>query len=94
MHTAPLGSVCAILISMNTTFDVLVIVLSSLLGIFLIISIITAVLVYKLIKTLRGVVAKGEHLVDNAEEIGEALRRNAGAVSLVRMLIKLIGKMK
>ena len=79
---------------MNTTFDILVIVLSSLLGIFLIISIVTAVLVYKLVKALRGVVAKGEHLVDSAEEIGEALRRNAGAVSLLKMVMKFISKVK
>jgi len=79
---------------MNTTFDILVIVLSSLLGIFLIISIVTAVLVYKLVKALRGVVAKGEHLVDSAEEIGEALRRNAGAVSLLKMVMKFVSKVK
>ena len=79
---------------MNTTFDILVIVLSSLLGIFLIISIVTAVLVYKLVKALRGVVAKGEHLVDSAEEIGEALRRNAGAVSLLKMVMKFVNKVK
>lgn len=79
---------------MNTTFDVLVIVLSCLLGIFLIISIITSVLIYKLVKALRAVVAKGEHFVDSAEEIGEALRRNAGAVSLVKLLMKLVRKVK
>jgi ethanolamine transporter EutH len=80
--------------SMNTTFDILVIVLSSLLGIFLIIAIVTGLLVYKLVKALRSVVAKGEHLVDSAEDIGEALRRNAGAVGMVRMLMKFISKVK
>jgi hypothetical protein len=79
---------------MNTTFDILVIVLSSLLGIFLIIAIVTGLLVYKLVKALRSVVAKGEHLVDSAEDIGEALRRNAGAVGMVRMLMKFISKVK
>ena len=79
---------------MNTTFDILVIVLSSLLGIFLIISIITAVLIYKLVKALRGVVAKGEHLVDSAEQIGETLRKNAGAVSLLKMVLKFVNKVK
>lgn len=75
---------------MNTTFDILVIVLSSLLGIFLIISIVLAVLVVKLVKSLREVVAKGEHLVDSAEEIGETLRRNAGAVGVLRLLMKFV----
>lgn len=73
---------------MNTTIDVLVIVLSSLLGIFLIVAIVAAVLVVKLVKSLRLVVAKGEHLVDSAEELGETFRRNAGAVGILRMLLK------
>lgn len=73
---------------MNTTFDVLVIILSCLLGIFLIIAIISAVLALKLVKSLRLIVAKGEHLVDSAEELGETLKQNAGAVGMVRMLLK------
>lgn len=73
---------------MNTTYDVLVIVLSSLLGIFLVLCIAAAVLVLKLVKSLRLVVAKGEHLVDSAEELGETFKRNAGAVGMLRMVMK------
>lgn len=73
---------------MNTTFDILVIVLSVLLALFLILSIVAISLVLKLLKSLRQVVAKGEQLVDNAEQLGETLRRNAGAVGIVRMLLK------
>lgn len=72
---------------MNTTFDILVIVLGCLLGIFLILSIISAVLILKLIKSLREIVAKGEQLVDSAEAIGETLRRNAGAVNIIKLLM-------
>lgn len=79
---------------MNTTFDVLVIVLSCLLGIFLILSIITVTLVLKLVANLRKVVAKGEQLVDSAEEIGETLKRNAGAVGVLRVLWKVMNKVK
>jgi hypothetical protein len=76
---------------MNTAFDILVIVLSCLLGIFLILSIITAVLILKLVKALREIVAKGEQLVDSAEAIGETLRRNAGAVNVVKLLMSFMG---
>ncbi len=79
---------------MNTAFDVIVIILSSFLFIFLVLSIVALVLVVRLVSALRAVVAKGEQLVDSAEEIGEALRRNAGAVGLVRMLLKFISKVK
>jgi hypothetical protein len=76
---------------MNTTFDILVIVLSCLLGLFLILSIICVALVLKLVKSLRMIVAKGEHLVDNAEALGETLRRNAGAVGILRLVMKFMG---
>jgi hypothetical protein len=78
---------------MNTTFDILVIVLSCLLGLFLILSIISAVLVLKLVKSLRNIVAKGEHLVDSAEMLGETLKRNAGAVGILRLVMKFVGAM-
>lgn len=38
-------------------------------------------------------VAKGEHFVDSAEMLGETLKRNAGAVGMVRMLLKFVASM-
>ena len=78
---------------MNTAFNVLVITLSCLLGIFLILSIIAMSLTLKLVTSLRNIVAKGEHLVDSAEELGETLRRNAGAVGILRLVMKFMGSM-
>jgi biopolymer transport protein ExbB/TolQ len=75
---------------MNTAFDILVIILSATLAIFLILSIIAVSMVLKLLSSLRKVVAKGEYLVDSAEELTETLRRNAGAVSLVKLLMKFV----
>jgi len=78
---------------MNTTFDILVIVLSCLLALFLILSIITVALVLKLVAALRRVAAKGEQLIDSAEEIGDTLKRNAGAVGILRLLLKFVASM-
>jgi len=75
---------------MNTAFDILVIVLSCLLGIFLILSIISVALVIKLVKSLRQIVAKGEQLVDGAEELAETLKRNAGALGIMRLIMKFV----
>jgi hypothetical protein len=72
---------------MNTAYEILVIILSSFLAIFLALAIAVTIMVMKLVQSLRLVVAKGEHLVDSAEEIGEAFRRNAAAASLVRVLM-------
>jgi hypothetical protein len=55
-------------------------------------SIIVLTMLRKLIVQLRQVVAKGEHIVDNAEELTDTLRRNAGAVSIVKLLMKFIKK--
>jgi hypothetical protein len=78
---------------MNTAFDILVFTLGALLGLFLILSIICVSLVLRLLKSLRLVIAKGEHFVDNAEMLGETLKRNAGAVGMVRMLLKFVASM-
>ncbi len=76
---------------MNTAFDILVIALGGLLGIFLILSIITAVLILKLVASLRNIVARGEHLVDSAEAIGETLRANATAFNVAKLVAKFVG---
>lgn len=78
---------------MSTAFDILVIVLSCLLAIYLILSIIVIVLILRLVMALREIVSKGEHLIDNAEAIGEVLRRNAGAVGIVRVLMHFMNNM-
>jgi hypothetical protein len=72
----------------NMAFNILVFTLGCLLGIFLILSIVVVILALRLIAALRAVVAKGEHLVDSAEAIGETLRANAGAVGIVRTLMQ------
>ena len=71
-------------------FEILVVVLSTLLGIFLLLAIIIAVLVYKLVKSLREVAEKGGEMVDRVEEIGQTFVKNAGAVGLLKMLVKFI----
>lgn len=76
---------------MNTTFDILVIALSCLLGVFLILSIVAITLVVKLVAELRKIVAKADELVDSAEAIGETLRQHASAVNIVRLLANLVG---
>lgn len=74
----------------TTWFEIIVIALSVLLGLFLILAIVAVALVLKLIASLRRVVAKSESLVDSAEELGETLRRNAGAVGIVKLLLRFV----
>ena len=71
-------------------FEILVIILSVFLAIFLVLSIAIAVLTLKLVKSLREVAAKGGAIVDRVEEIGETFAKNAGAVGMLRLLMKFI----
>ncbi len=73
-------------------YQILVVINSVLLALFLILSIVVVVLFLKLVKSLRLIVAKGEHLVDAAEEIGATFKRNAGAAALLKLLVKFVAK--
>jgi cell division septal protein FtsQ len=53
----------------NMAYNILVITLSCLLGIFLILSIVVVIMILRLVAALRQIVAKGEQIVDNAEAI-------------------------
>ncbi len=76
---------------MNTSFDVLVIILSSFLAIFIGLAIACTILIMKLVQSVRSIVAKGEQLVDSAEEFGDTLMRNSAAVSIVKALVSAFG---
>lgn len=75
---------------MELAFEIIVIILSVTLFIFLVLAITVTAMVLKLVKTLRQIVTRGEQLVDSAEAIGEALKRNAGAAGIVQMLLRFV----
>ncbi|PID99268.1 hypothetical protein CSA80_00665 [Candidatus Saccharibacteria bacterium] len=73
-------------------FQILVIILSVFLGIFLVLAIVVCVMAYKLIKSLREIADRGGALIDRAEKISQALAKDAGAAGLVKKLVKYIVK--
>lgn len=81
---------------MDTAFNIIVIILSSFLAIFLVLGISVFILILKLVSSLRSIVAKGEHLVDtavdSAEEVAETFRRNANAVNIVKIFANLVDR--
>lgn len=72
------------------SYDILVIILSTFLAIFIALAIFATALVIKLLKSLQQIVEKGEQLVDTAEEIGNTIRRNAGATALLKLLLSFV----
>ena len=75
---------------MNTTFDILVIVLSCLLGLFLILSIIVIVFVLKIIASVKRLILKAEDAIDSAEEAAAMLKRASGPIGAARTISGLV----
>lgn len=75
---------------MDTTFDVLVIVLSCLLGLFLLAAIVATVLIIKIVGSIKRVVAKGEQVIDSAEAAAEMFKKAAGPFGAFKSLVTIV----
>jgi hypothetical protein len=72
--------------------EILVIVISSLLGLVLLVSLVVLVLVIRLVKTVRRVVGKAEQFIESAEAATDVLK-NAGGPLAVLKIVRNIMKM-
>ncbi len=77
---------------MDTTDRTLLIILTTLLSVFFLLCIMAIILVIKLLKEVRMVVAKAEDVVDSVESATEVLRHTGDRVALFK-LIKTIFKL-
>jgi hypothetical protein len=75
---------------MDTATQVLVIIVSTLLSIFLLVGIIVSIKLYQLLKKLKHIAEQAEKVADSAEHVGDFFRRSAGPVALSRMVINII----
>ncbi len=75
---------------MNTTFDILVIVLSCLLGLFLILSITLAVMAVRIVASIKRIVSRGEQVVDSAEAAAEMFKKAAGPLGVLKTLTNVV----
>jgi hypothetical protein len=75
--------------------EILVIIVSSLLSLFLIFGIIVLVLAIKLVRAVRNVVGKAEHVIDSAEAATEFIKNASGPLAvlkLIRNIVKTVEK--
>jgi hypothetical protein len=75
--------------------EILVIIVSSLLSLFLIFGIIVLVLAIKLVRAVRKVVGKAEHDIDSAEAATEVIKNASGPLAvlkLIRNIVKTVEK--
>jgi hypothetical protein len=71
---------------LSTAQQILVIFLATALAIFLVLSIVIAAMVIRLLKTLRLIADKAEHLVESAEAVGNVFKNAAGPLGVFRFL--------
>ena len=75
---------------MTTTDNVLLIILTSLLSLYFLLGIILLVLVIKTMHSVKRVVGKAEHVVDNAESVAEVLKDTSGKLAFFKILHNII----
>jgi hypothetical protein len=78
---------------MNTTDQVLVIVLTVLLSVFFIMCIAVVTALLKLVNSVREVVAKAEEVVDSVESAAEVLRDTQGRLALFKLIRNIVKMM-
>lgn len=71
---------------MNTAANILLIIVSSVLSVFLILSIGALIKFIQVLHSLKHIVAKAEKFADSAEAVGELFRKSAGPVALGRLV--------
>ncbi len=71
---------------MNTSEQILVIILSTTLAIFLIISIVAAVKVVQILNDIKRIVQKAESIADKAEAVGEFFQVSAGPAAIGKLI--------
>ena len=80
---------------MDTSLQFLVILLSTVLAILLVLSIIVAVLVIRLLKAVGRITDKAEHVIQSAEQVGQAFSNATGSVAIfkvIRNVVELVTK--
>jgi hypothetical protein len=69
---------------MNTTEQIILIILAAALAVFLILAIAIAVQTMRLVKTLQVIAERAQEFVDSAESTAEMLKSAVGKVSVLR----------
>jgi hypothetical protein len=75
---------------MDTAAEILVIIISSILAIFLIVLIFALVYVIKIMKQVRRISERAEHVVDSVEATASAFERAASPLAFLRIIGNII----
>ncbi len=71
---------------MNTTEQIILVILSTFLALFLLLAIAALISVIKLIKTIRDLAQKAEHVVTSAESVADLFRKASGPMTILNFV--------
>jgi hypothetical protein len=71
---------------METSQQILVIILSTALAVLLVLCIAIAIMAIKLLQAVKRVADKAEHIVESAEHVSEAFSRATGSAALFKVI--------
>lgn len=74
---------------MESTENILVVILSGALAVFLVLGIIVLIKVIQVLNALKRIASKAEQIADKAESISEILKKSAGPLAIGRLITHL-----
>lgn len=75
---------------MDLATQILVIIVSSVLTIFLVAGIVVSVLAAKLLKEIRQLITRAEQLADSAAQLGELFKDASGPLAIIKLIRNII----
>jgi hypothetical protein len=79
---------------MDTASQVLLIIVSATLSIFLLVGIIAIVKSIKILNHIKSITEKAERIADNAEHVSDFFQKTAGPAAIAKLISNIIGHIK
>lgn len=80
---------------MNTSEQILVVILSTVFAILLVLLVVIAIQVIRLVKAINRITEKAEHIIESAEHASDIFRNVSGPLALMRVInnvVQLVSK--
>lgn len=75
-------------------YEILVIILGAALAVFLVLAIVVAALIIKILKNLRAITEKAEHVADNIDSVSEFFRKTAGPAAIGKLIVNIVDSVR
>jgi hypothetical protein len=79
---------------MDNASEVLLIVVSSTLTVFLIVAIVATVYMIKVLNHIKNITEKAEHIADQAEQVTNFIQKTAGSVAIGKLIANIFNTFK